>query len=133
MVAVDGSEHSNRALCEAFNLSKLVGGKVTLLHVSPSPSAGLVSSKEQFYAMMKSKGETLLAEGKKLGEAAGVFVETLLLEGDIVNSIAKTAKEGSYDLIVVGARGLSKLEELMLGSVSQGIVKNAPCPVIVTR
>jgi nucleotide-binding universal stress UspA family protein len=83
--------------------------------------------------MMKSKGEAVLADGKKLAEAEGVSVDTLLLEGDIVNAIAKTAKEGSYDLIVVGARGLSKLEELMLGSVSQGIVKNAPCPVIVTR
>jgi nucleotide-binding universal stress UspA family protein len=50
---------------------------------------------------------------------------------DAKNSIV--LNDGNFDLIVVGARGLSKFEELLLGSVSHGVVENSPCPVIVTR
>jgi nucleotide-binding universal stress UspA family protein len=83
--------------------------------------------------MMQNKDRSVLAEGQKLVEIEGILVETLLLEGQIVGQIVKTAKEGHFDLIVVGARGLSKLEEIMLGSVSHGVTANATCPVIVTR
>ena len=133
MVAADGSEHSNRALHEAINLAKMADGTITLIHVYPNGSSVVMPSKEPFYNMLQNNGKAVLADGKKMVEAEGIFVETLLLEGDVVNQIVKTAKEGNFDLIVVGARGLSKLEELVLGSVSNGVVKTAPCPVIVTR
>ena len=58
---------------------------------------------------------------------------SLLLEGNVVDKIVKTAKEENFDLIVIGARGLSKFEEILMGSVSHGVVEAAPCPVIVTR
>jgi nucleotide-binding universal stress UspA family protein len=74
-----------------------------------------------------------LAEGRRLVEAEGVFTETLLLGGNVVDQIVKTAKEGNFDLIVIGARGLSRFEEILLGSVSHGVAEKAPCPVIVTR
>jgi nucleotide-binding universal stress UspA family protein len=76
---------------------------------------------------------TTLIEGQKIAQAEGIAVETLQLEGNVIDQIVKTAKEGKFDLIVVGARGLSKLEEIMLGSVSHGVLENSPCPVIVTR
>ena len=133
LVAVDGSEHSNRALHEAINIAKMTDGTVTLIHVVPTKPSVVMSSKEQFSEMQQNKGEAVLADGKKKAEADGVSAETLLLEGDVVGQVVKTAKEGNFDLIVVGARGLSKLEELMLGSVSHGVAKNASCPVVVTK
>lgn len=75
----------------------------------------------------------ILNDGQRLVQADGIPVSTLLLEGNIVDQIVKTAKDGNFDLIVVGARGLSKFEELLLGSVSHGVAEKAPCPVIVTR
>jgi len=53
--------------------------------------------------------------------------------GRTVQGILKTAREGGFDLIVMGARGVSKIRELLLGSVSDGVIRNAPCPVLVTK
>ncbi|HEX7483004.1 MAG TPA: universal stress protein [Candidatus Bathyarchaeia archaeon] len=133
LVPVDGSEHSKRALKEAIKLAKMTGGAITLLNVNPSGSSMASSHRQPKCEMVQNKEKGVLVEGQKIAETEGILVETLLLEGQIVQQIVKTAKEGHYDLIVVGARGLSKLEEIMLGSVSHGVTETATCPVIVTR
>ena len=133
LVPVDGSEHSKRALKEAIKLAKMTGGAITLLNVNPHGSSMASSHRQPKCEMVQNKVNDVLVEGQKIAETEGILVETLLLEGQIVQQIVKTAKEGHYDLIVVGARGLSKLEEIMLGSVSHGVTETATCPVIVTR
>jgi nucleotide-binding universal stress UspA family protein len=133
LVPIDGSEHSKRALKEAIKLAKMTGGAITLLNVNPRRSSMASSHRQPKCEMVQNKEKGVLVEGQKIAETEGVLVETLLLEGQIVHEIIKTAKEGQYDLIVVGARGLSKLEEIMLGSVSHGVTESATCPVIVTR
>lgn len=133
LVALDGSEHSNRALNEAINLSKMAGSEITMIHISPTKSSVILSSNQNLYEKLKNDGENMLAEAKKKAESEGIKVQTLLLEGEVVNQIVTTAKKGDYDLIVVGARGLTELEAIMLGSISEGVLKKAPCPVIVTR
>ncbi|MCK4482049.1 universal stress protein, partial [Candidatus Bathyarchaeota archaeon] len=47
--------------------------------------------------------------------------------------VLETAKDGKFNLIVMGARGVSKIREILLGSVSDGVIRNAPCPVLVTK
>ena len=133
LVPVDGSEHSKRALKEAIKLAKMTGGNITLLNVNPNGSSIASLHRQPNCEMVQNKEKGVLVEGQKIAETEGILVETLLLEGQIVHEILKTAKEGHYDLIVVGARGLSKLEEIMLGSVSHGVTETATCPVIVTR
>jgi nucleotide-binding universal stress UspA family protein len=107
----------------------MTGGAITLLNVTQSGSSNMQPESE----MTPNKEKSVLSEGQKLAETHGILVKTLLLKGKIVDQIIKTAREGHFDLIVVGARGLSKLEEIMLGSVSHGVTENATCPVIVTR
>lgn len=72
-------------------------------------------------------------EPRKVLRAAGIEPTVLLREGDPVSEIVAAAKEGGYDLIVVGHRGLSLIKALVLGSVSQGVVAHAPCSVLVVR
>lgn len=127
LVPIDGSEHSKRALIEAIRIAKMTNGNITLLNVQPR------SRLSQPVASNDATNSIILNEGKRIVESKGVPVTTLLLEGNVVDQIVKTAKEGNFDLIVVGARGLSKFEELLLGSISHGVVEKAPCPVIVTR
>ena len=74
-----------------------------------------------------------LSRWQKRIKAEGVQAETLLREGDIVDQIVKTAKDGNFNLVVVGARGLSRVKGLLMGSVSNGVTRNAPCPVLVVR
>jgi len=74
-----------------------------------------------------------LANGKETAKVEGLDAETLLFESDIVEQIIKTAKVGEFELIVIGTRGLSKISGLILGSINQGVVSNAPYSVLVTR
>jgi len=74
-----------------------------------------------------------LDEGKKRIGASGVEVTTLLEEGHPVREIVRTAQEGRFGLIVIGARGLSHIRELLLGGVSDAIMHHAVCPVLVVK
>lgn len=67
------------------------------------------------------------------GKAERVQVETLLKEGHTAEEILRTARAGKFDLIVMGARDLSKIKEVFLGSVSHEVARQAPCPVLVVK
>lgn len=137
LVAVDGSEHSNRALKEALRVAQFANSTITLIHVYPQDpsSSTLISATQQFNRILKDNGKTVLERAQKLvgEECEVVTVEALQLEGDAAEQIVQTAKDGKYNLIVLGARGVNKLSGLILGSVSQGVVKNAPCPVLIVK
>ena len=150
LVPLDGSEHSLRALEIAVQIAKKFDGKITLIHlysvgVRPiimpepttlTPSRVPVMAPAEFSKVVEAArkaGTNILADGEKRVETEGVQVEKLLKEGHTVQEILKTAREGEFDLIVMGARGVSKIREILLGSVSDGVIRNAPCPVLVTK
>ncbi len=129
LVPVDGSVHSTRALQEAIKIAQMTEGTITLLNVQPHHLK--LSPAQQ--AASEPTHSIVLNEAKRQVEAEGVVAETLLLQGNVVDQIVKTAKEANFDVIVIGARGLTRFEEAILGSVSHGVTEKAPCPVIVTR
>jgi len=150
LVPLDGSEHSLRAFEIAVQMAKKFDGKITLIHVysvgvrpvvmheptTLTPSWVPVMAPAEFSKVVdasRKAGANILADSKKRAEAEGIQVERLLKEGHTVQEILKTAKEGAFDLIVMGARGVSKIREILLGSVSDGVIRNAPCPVLVTK
>jgi nucleotide-binding universal stress UspA family protein len=134
LVPLDGSEHSIRALKMAVQIAQKFNGKITLIHVysiggfaiSPTPV-------HEFIEAIRKVGAGILADGEKRVKAEGVQAETLLLEGHAVEQIVKTCREGKFDLIVMGARGLSKIKEMLLGSVSDAVTRHACCPVLVVK
>jgi len=134
LVPLDGSESSLRALNEAIELAKITQGEITLIHIySIGTSIVMTDSQKYFYNLALTKGEEILENGKKLAKTQGFKVKTLLLEGDAVEQIVNSAHGEYFELIVIGARGLSEIKELFVGSVSRGVIKKAPCPVLVTR
>jgi nucleotide-binding universal stress UspA family protein len=134
LVPLDGSEHSIKALETAVQIAHKFNGKITLIHVysigglaiSPTPVRGFIEA-------IRKVGASILADGEKKVKAEGVHVETLLMEGHTVEQIVKTCREGKFDLIVMGARGLSKVKEMLLGSVSDGVIRHACCPVLIVK
>ena len=149
LVPLDGSEHSLRALEIAIQIAKRFDGKITLIHVysvgvrpiimseptTLTPPTVPIMAPTGFSVVEAARkaGASILADGENKVKAEGVHVETLLKEGHTVQEILKTAKDGKSDLIVMGARGISKIREVLLGSVSDGVIRNAPCPVLVTK
>ena len=134
LVPLDGSEHSLHALEKAVQIAKKFDGKITLITVYSISAFTLTPSQvyEDVLEIRKS-GESILGEGEKIAKAENVQVEIILKEGHTVEEILKTAREGNFDLIVIGARGISKLKELLIGSVSHGVTIHAPCPVLVVK
>jgi nucleotide-binding universal stress UspA family protein len=130
LVPIDGSGNSKRALLEAIKIAKMTSGFITLLHVQNNRSAMLQSPNPLNKNIAQN---SLLVDGQRSVRAEGIHVESMLLEGNIIDTILRVAKEENFDLIVIGARGLSKLEEILMGSVSHGVVEKASCPVIVTK
>ncbi len=56
-----------------------------------------------------------------------------ILEGRPSDKIVETAKEGGFDLIVIGSRGLGGVKEFFLGSVSDRVADEATCPVVIVK
>jgi len=150
LVPLDGSEHSLRALEIAIQITKKFDGKITLLHVysvgvrpiampeptTLTPPSVPIMAPADFSKVVEAArkaGTAILGEGENKVKAEGVQVETLLREGHKVQEILKVARDNKFDLIVMGARGISKIREMLLGSVSDGVIRNAPCPVLVTK
>ncbi|PVX24286.1 MAG: universal stress protein [Candidatus Bathyarchaeum sp.] len=134
LVPLDGSEHSLQALEKAIQIAKRFDGEIVLLHMYSITVFKLTPLQINEYVLeLRKAGEKILAEGNKMAYAEGVPVETLLKEGHIVEGIVEVARDGNFDLIVMGARGLSTLKELFLGSVSHGVTLHAQCPVLIVK
>jgi len=134
LVPLDGSERSLNALEKAIQIAKKFDGKITLINVYSVSSFRMTPSQVFAYVVeIRKSGESILAEGKKIAFDKGIQVETLLKEGHIVEEILQKARDGNFDLIVMGARGISKIKEILLGSVSHGVTTHAPCPVLVVK
>jgi nucleotide-binding universal stress UspA family protein len=150
LVPLDGSDHSLKALEIAIQIAKKFDGKITLIHVysvaitpviMPEPTTVTppmmppMTSAEVTKAVeaIRKAGASILADGEQKVKAEEVQVETILKEGHIVQEIVRTAKESKFDLIVIGGRGISRIRELLLGSVTDGVIHHAHCPVLVIK
>jgi len=134
LVPLDGSEHSLKALGVAVKIALRFDGKITLIHVYSLGGFSFSATPiKEFIEATRKAGVDILADGEKRAKAEGARVETVLLEGHAVGQIIKVCREGKFDLIVMGARGLGKIEELLLGSVSDGVTRHACCPVLVVK
>jgi nucleotide-binding universal stress UspA family protein len=82
---------------------------------------------------LREAGRKILSDAKQQANSAEVETETVLKEGNALQEIVKTAKEGEYGLVVMGARGMHRIKELLMGNVSEGVIKNASCPVLIVK
>ncbi|MCL0070885.1 universal stress protein, partial [Dehalococcoidia bacterium] len=79
------------------------------------------------------KGESSLKVAESLAEEQGVKVKTMVERGSAVKTIIKIADEENVDMIVIGSRGMTGFDRIMLGSVAEKVSALAPCPVLIVR
>jgi nucleotide-binding universal stress UspA family protein len=141
LVAVDGSDTSQRAFQEAVNLTKESGGQLRIVHVVDDVSLDLyrevVDPGEIQKATVKS-GEAILSKAQTAVRAAGVKAETRLLKIEklgrrVTDMIAQEADAWPADLIVIGTHGRRGFNRLLMGSVAEGVVRIATKPVLLVR
>ena len=144
LVAVDGSENSERALDFALDFAEKYGAVITVLNVSDSPALGAVpieptsvsgESMVVFARDLRRFHEEILSKATAHAKEVkpNVVVSSKLREGDPSLEIVAEAKEGGADIVVVGHRGSSRMREIFLGSISEKVAHLAPCPVVIVR
>lgn len=141
LVPIDGSETSNRGLAEAIRVAKLTGGRLKLMHVVDVQSFTGYSEisyslTPDIRALLKEAGEAILGSGRATVQAAGVPVETELLEGlaqRVCEGVVDTAQKWGAELIVVGTHGRRGLGRVMLGSDAEQIARTSAVPVLLVR
>ena len=134
LIATDGSQGAYEAVQQGTALARGAGAAITLVSVrhSPLPVLG-----DPYYQRMLSaelaRARAVVEEAAAGVVAAGVDVETEILEGNPADGIAKLAHSRAVDLIIVGARGRGGIAGGLLGSVSEGVVHRADRPVLVVK
>lgn len=134
LVPTDGSEYSFYAAKHAVYLAKAVGARLYALNVVNSPlafHAGIHYAESK--AEMESAGRDAVMRIQALCGEAGVEFEGLVVDGDPRAAIVEVAVKVGADCIVIGSIGMSALERVLIGSVSDGVLRQAPCPVLMVR
>lgn len=136
LVAVDGSEYSEKGIRYACAMGPLLEAEIILLHVVPmlvsaTPYHDTVS--DQPFLALQKVGEDILTRAKQIATELGVEVTDLISHGDPASRIIDIASERDVDLIIVGSRGVSGIRRLFTGSISDKVASQAPCPVMIVR
>jgi len=136
LAAVDFSELSEAVIERATGLARVFNAKLTLLHVAAGDPE-FVGYDAGPQVVRDSRADQLRAEHHQLQErseqlrAEGIETEALLVEGPTIETILEKARDLPADLIVLGSHGKGALKSALLGSVSQGVLRKAPCPLLV--
>jgi len=138
LLATDGSPSAMEATREALELARTLGVQLvaaSIEHISV-PTYGYYGYAEVYSELRKANAEhaqKVLADVAEKAEALGVGCTTIAGEGPVVDEILRIARERNVAMIVIGAHGWGPIRRLVFGSVSLGVLHDAPCPVLVAR
>ena len=128
------SEYTERNLDRVCDLARKLDAELTLLHVVAMSTAIAAEAYVDPEPFLETGGK-FLNETKSKVEQMGIKVSTHLelSYGNPAHAIVEYAKKGSFDLIALGAKGQSKIRNLLLGSVADTVARNASCSVLIVR
>jgi nucleotide-binding universal stress UspA family protein len=134
LLATDLSEASESATDHAFDLASSLDA--ALLIVSVIDPGSLLLPGGRFRAridQVRERREQLAQALVERGRGLGIDVSFLVWTGDPGDQIVEAAEAEHVDMVLVGSHGRGAVGRLFLGSVSEHVVRNAPCPVLVVR
>jgi len=151
LVPIDGSNASIAAVKKAIEIARNNNSYIKLISVVKSSENkrkdrnenlwgavdGSIIFNEELEKKLESNyvenSEKLLSQIISRLDFNGIRVETEVLVGEPYLKIIEQAKNGNFDLIVMGSRGFSKMKRFFVGSVTQRVIAEAPSPVLVIR
>jgi nucleotide-binding universal stress UspA family protein len=128
----DFSDISEKAVRIAVELADKLAASVDILHVFPKNLFAQMKTLQDRSNILKELRAEAEDKLKKVAGASGATAAAVLMEeGDAHEAILSVAAEKDFDLIVMGARGLGRVKGMLIGSVTDAVLKAAPCPVFV--
>jgi nucleotide-binding universal stress UspA family protein len=135
-VAIDGSKGSERALDRSIELARTAAAPLTIVGVVPrpertvAPDGAIVEIPLGKWKHLAPRLERYAQEARRRG-VKEVTVD--VRQGRAVDQLVTFIEDRSPDILVMGARGLSHTKRLLLGGVSDAVVRRATCSVLVVR
>jgi nucleotide-binding universal stress UspA family protein len=139
LVPVDGSGPSRDAVGLAVATAAAVGGSLVFCSVVDSDRIVMECAAMPFVDPtpsiegLKARANEALAAAVARAESAGVRAERMLKEGEPVKTVLAVAHQYNADLILMGSHGRRGLQRLLLGSTTEGVLREADLPVLVMR
>lgn len=139
VVATDGSPAAEAALDEAIRLARETNDALAVVTVWQAlqgdfglayPPTAVLS---ELLDAERDHAEATLAHAAERARVAEVTVETHLLTGDPAETVCRFADEHHARMIAVGTHGYGTMMSLLMGSVSEAVIRRASCPVLVSR
>lgn len=132
LVAIDGSESSRHALKESFRFAVDEKCWITVVSVVPPYEGELeLIGIRSLDAVLRQPCEKALADAAALAKAAGALIKTVCEEGEPYERIVDLADAESCDLVVMGRKGVSRLERPLVGSVTARVIGHSRMDVLV--
>lgn len=133
LIPVDGSESADKACSYGLEIASGVGAEVVFLYVSNINQLAINAClTEALMKAVEEAGTEIINRAVSLAPE-GVKVEGVTVSGSPAVVIIEQAEALKADMIVMGSRGLGMFKGALLGSVSQYVVEQANCPVVVVK
>lgn len=134
LIPVSGKNGLARAKTALTHARSLASGNIVLLHVfSPLPQLVGGEAHAELLAEQKAKGQTLLNTVLADFDMAGNDVRCRIDEGTIAETIIRVAHEENADLIIMYTDGRDDLQDMLLGSVTERVLRNTDTALLVIR
>lgn len=134
LVPTDGSDYSLVAAEHAAYLARSLGAKVCVLNVVNVDLAfrsGIHYSEGM--SELEQAGNQATARAREIMTRQGVECEELIVKGDPAETIVRVANDLCASCIVISTIGMSAIERVLIGSVSEKVARHAKCPVLLVR
>ncbi|GAB1392205.1 universal stress protein [Rhodocyclaceae bacterium] len=137
LLAVDGSDHSDRAAQHVIAmLQGCAGHALHVINVQAPIDAPEVRSHmpaDEIEAMQTARGGDALASARALLDKAGITYSPNVLLGPVAETLARFAVEQGCDKIVMGTRGLGAISSVLMGSVTTALLHQTQLPVTLVK
>ena len=134
LVPTDGSDYSCFAAEHAAYLARSLGAKIYILNVI---NVDLAFRSGIHYAEgmteLRQAGNEATARVRQICEKQGIECEEIIVKGQPADTIVQVSKEICASCIAIGSIGTSAIERVLIGSVSEKVMRHAHCPVLLVR
>ncbi len=134
LVPYDGCDHSKNALDRACKLSQMDKGEITVLYVIPryEEMVGFLKT-ESIKKSLLEEAQKVIDGARELASKKGVAVRTEIRDGHAADKVVETAASLKNDLIIIGSYGWRGVNKAIMGSTTERVLIDAPCPVLAVR
>jgi nucleotide-binding universal stress UspA family protein len=136
LIPTDDSKNSRKAIKRGLELGKEIGAEVQSIYVVDTSSFVSLPETmmwENVKELLEEEGKKTLEYVKRAAKKVGIDVKTILDEGSPAEMIVDRASKEKIDLIIMGTAGRKGLDRFFIGSISERVLRQAHCSVMIVK